>query len=97
MESKKITIKPVISEKTYTMANADNKYVFSVDRGINKIEVKKAVETKYKVKVTDVNSLVRPGKKKRDFKTYKIRREQDKVKMVVTLKKGDKIDEFLKG
>ena len=79
------------------MANADNKYVFSVDRGINKIEVKKAVETKYKVKVTDVNSLVRPGKKKRDFKTYKIRREQDKVKMVVTLKKGDKIDEFLKG
>lgn len=97
MESKKITIKPVISEKTYQMANADNKYVFSVDRGINKIEVKKAVETKYKVKVMDVNSLVKPGKKKRDFKTYKIRREQDKVKVVATLKKGDKIDEFLKG
>lgn len=97
MENKKINIQPVISEKTYAMANADNKYVFAVVRGYNKIEVKKAVEAKYKVKVVDVNSVVKPGKMKRDYKTYKQRRESDKVKMIVTLKKGDKIDEFLKG
>ena len=33
---------------------------------------------------------------KRDLRTYKPRRQTDKVKVIVTLKKGDKIDEFLK-
>ncbi len=97
MESKKIEIKPLISEKTYALANANNKYTFAVPRGYNKIEVKKAVETKYKVKVTEVNSIVRPGKLKRDFRTNKMRRNSDFMKIVVTLKSGDKIDEFLKG
>ncbi len=96
MESKKIDLQPVVSEKSYAMANADNKYVFLVSRGYNKIEVKKAVETKYKVKVVSVNSVVRIGKMKKDFKTYKTRRESDLMKIIVTLKKGDKIDEFLK-
>ena len=97
MESKKIEIKPLISEKTYAQANANNKYTFVVSRGVNKTEVKKAIETKYKVKVVEVNSTVRPGKLKRDFRTNKLRRNSDSVKIVVTLKKGDKIDEFLKG
>lgn len=96
MENKKIELQPMLSEKSYAMANSDNKYVFLVSRGTNKIEVKKAIETKYKVKVIDMNSTVRIGKLKRDYKTYKLRRETDKIKMIVTLKKGDKIDEFLK-
>lgn len=97
MESKKVELKPMISEKSYSMANESNKYTFAVPRGYNKIEVKKAVETKYKVKVVDVNSIVKPGKLKRDFKTNKMRRNRDFMKVVVTLKSGDKIDEFLKG
>jgi len=96
MRNKTIKLQPMISEKSYAMANAENKYTFLVDRGNNKIEIAKAVETKYKVKVVNVNSIVKPGKMKRDLKTYKPRRESDKVKVIVTLKKGDKIDEFLK-
>lgn len=96
MEGKKIKIQPMISEKSYDLASSANKYTFLVDRGSNKIEVKKAIETKYKVKVINVNSTVKPGKMKRDFRTYKVRRASDMMKIVVTLKKGDKIDEFFK-
>ena len=95
MENKNIELQPVISEKSYSIANAQNKYTFIVDRGINKIEVGKAVETKYKVKVEKVNSTVRPGKGFKNWKTNKSYIKSDKVKYTVTLKKGDKIDEFL--
>ncbi len=95
MESKEIVLKPVVSEKSYSLANESNKYVFFVDSGVNKIEIKNAVEKKYKVKVLDVNITVRIGKSFRDYKTNKSFRKGDKRKAVVTLKKGDKIDEFL--
>lgn len=95
MESKKIELKPVVSEKSYMLANTSNKYVFFFDTGINKIEIKNAVEKKYKVKVIDVNTVVKPGKSNKDWKTNKTFRKSDKRKAIVTLKKGDKIDEFL--
>lgn len=94
--NREIKIEPVITEKTYDMANALNKYTFLVPRGVNKIEASKVLEEKYKVKVESVNSIVRPGKLKRDWKSNKKRRNSDMLKMVFTLKKGDKIDEFLK-
>ncbi len=95
MENKEIVLKPVISEKSYSLANESNKYVFFVDSGINKIEIKGAVEKKYKVKVLSVNITIKPGKMVRDWKSNKSTRKSDKRKAVVTLKKGDKIDEFL--
>jgi large subunit ribosomal protein L23 len=97
MRNKEIAIQPVISEKSYAMANALNKYTFLVPRGVNKIELAKAVEEKYKVKVVNMNSIVRPGKLKRDLRSNKFSRKADNLKIIVTLKKGDKIDEFLKG
>lgn len=95
MESKDIVVKPVVSEKSYTLANASNKYTFAVESGVNKIEIKNAVEAKYKVKVEAVNIVVKPGKMKRDWKTNRKSRKSDIRKAIVTLKKGDKIDEFL--
>lgn len=95
MESKNIAVKPIVSEKSYTLANASNKYTFEVGMDVNKIEIKKAVEDKYKVKVEDVNIVIRPGKLKRDWKTNKKNRKSDIRKAIITLKKGDKIDEFL--
>ena len=97
MKNKEIQIQPVISEKSYAMANAFNKYTFLVSRGINKIEAGKAIEEKYKVKIINANSIVRPGKLKRDWRSNKKTRKTDMLKMIFTLKKGDKIDEFLKG
>lgn len=96
MANNEIKIQPVISEKTYEMANALNKYTFMVPRGTNKIEVSKFIEKKYKVTVEKANTIVRPGKMKRDWRTNKTRRASDNVKVILTLKKGDKIDEFLK-
>ncbi|MFA5633691.1 MAG: 50S ribosomal protein L23 [Candidatus Dojkabacteria bacterium] len=97
MKNKEIKIQPVITEKTYEMANALNKYTFLVPRGTNKIEVAKWVEKTYKVKVISTNSIVRLGKLKRDWKTNIKTRKSDSIKIIVTLKEGDKIDEFLKG
>lgn len=95
MESKEIVLKPVISEKSYALANSSNKYVFFVDEDVNKIEIADTVEKKYKVKVLSVNIVIKPGKRFRDWKSNKSFRKSDKRKAIVTLKKGDKIDEFL--
>jgi len=95
MKNNELKLQPVVSEKSYNLANAENKYTFLATRGSNKIEVGKAIEAKYKVKVEDVNSVVRPGKMFTNWKTRHSFRKSDMVKFVVTLKKGDKIDEFL--
>jgi len=95
MENKEISLKPVISEKSYALANSSNKYTFFVGKKNNKIEIKNAIEKKYKVTVTNVNTVVKPGKKFRDWETNKYYRKSDRKKAIVTLKKEDKIDEFL--
>ncbi len=95
MENNEIKLQPVVSEKSYNLANASNKYTFLITRGFNKIEIGKAVEKKYKVHVEKVNSVVRPGQSYRNPRINQTYRKSDMVKFVVTLKKGDKIDEFL--
>ncbi len=67
-----------------------DKYHFLVDKTANKTEIKKAVETIYKVKVKDVNTLISHGKLKRVRHAYG--RTSDTKKAVVTLKKGNKIE-----
>jgi large subunit ribosomal protein L23 len=95
MANKNWQLQPVITEKSYALANALNKYTFLVPRGVNKIEIAREVEKEYKVKVEGVNMTVRPGKLARDWKTRRYYRKEDMRKAVVQLKKGDKIDEFL--
>ena len=56
--------RPIITERTSDMM-ADKKYVFEVDRRVNKTEIKQAVESIFKVKVSDVNTINVPGKPKR--------------------------------
>ena len=67
-----------------------NKYLFWVDKGANKIEIKKAVEDIYKVKVDSVNTSVMSGKPKRV--RYALGNTSEWKKAVVTLKEGSKID-----
>jgi large subunit ribosomal protein L23 len=86
---------PVVSEKSYAMANAQNKYTFWVLGRATKVDIRREVERKYKVKVEEVKVLAKPGKMKRDWTTYKYFRAKDGKKAVVQLKKGDKIEEFL--
>lgn len=72
------------------------RYSFVVDRKANKLEVKKAVETFYNVKVVDVNTAVVPGKHKSRFTKAGLIQGMKPAykKAVVTLAEGDSIDLF---
>ena len=80
---------PVITEKA-TMGSEHNQVTFRVPLDADKREIKQAVETLFKVKVTAVNTLVSEGKTKR-FRGRPGKRG-DVKKAMVTLAEGSKID-----
>ncbi len=84
--------KPYITEKVLSLNEEQNKVVFKIDRTINKIELKKAIESIFNVTVEAVNTLNVRGKKKRLGKWEG--RRADWKKAVVTLKEGDTIEYF---
>jgi large subunit ribosomal protein L23 len=86
-----VLLAPVISEKSYGLLD-DNKYTFEVHPRANKTQIKIAVEQVFNVKVTDVNTLNRPGKRKRTRFGYGTRRSVKRA--IVTLRVGDRIDVF---
>jgi large subunit ribosomal protein L23 len=81
---------PHISEKASDLAEKQNQYVFEVVNGSNKIEIKKAVEGVYGVRVLSVNIIKIPHKKRRIGKTQGFKKAYTKA--IVQLKKGDKIE-----
>ncbi len=89
-----IIIKPIVTEKQTALTDKFNKYGFRVDVNANKIQIKKAVEERYNVTVTGVNTMINPGKKKSRYtKAGIINGSTSKFKKaIVTLKEGDKID-----
>ena len=80
-----ILISPVISEKSYGLLDA-NKYTFVVRPDANKTQIKIAVEKIFQVKVSDVNTLNRQGKRKRTKGGFGKR--ADTKRAVVTLREG---------
>lgn len=89
-----VLIAPMLTEKGTTLKEKDNKVLFKVARDANKIEIKKAVEDIFKVKVECVATMNYKGKKKR-YGKFEGRRPNWK-KAVVTLRKGEKLD-FIEG
>jgi len=89
-----ILIKPIITEKSTKLGDKLNRYAFKVDRDANKLQIKKAIEVTYNVKVEDVNTAVIPGKLKiRQTKKGVARGlEAAYKKAYVTLKEGETID-----
>ncbi len=83
---------PLISEKGTALAESANQYLFKVRPEANKIEVKRAVESLFKVKVTHVRIARYLGKVRRIGRS--LGRRSDWKKAFVTLKEGDKIDFF---
>jgi large subunit ribosomal protein L23 len=77
---------PLISEKSYGLLD-ENKYTFLVDPDANKSEIKI-----FGVKVTDVNTMNRKGKRKRTRGGFGKRK--DTKRAIVTLVAGDRIDIF---
>lgn len=83
---------PLISEKGSLLAEAGNQVLFKVRPDANKIEVKRAVETLFKVKVEKVRVARYLGKVRRVGRS--MGRRSDWKKAYVTLREGDKIDFF---
>lgn len=83
---------PYITEKALVMSS-DNKYVFKVFNKANKIEIKKAVESLYDVKVDSVNIIKAPRKRRRIGRVTGWRKGFKKA--IVKLKKGEKIEEMI--
>ena len=86
-----IIIRPLITEKT-TKLIEENKYTFEVKQGSNKVEVAKAVEEMWHVKVVAVNMINTQRKTRRVGKYEGLRPAVQKA--VVTLAKGDKLSVF---
>lgn len=86
-----ILVRPIVTEKN-TSLNEVGKYVFEVMQSANKIEIKRAVEEVFKVKVSTVNVMKVPGKMRRMGKTSGMTRTWKKA--VVTLAPGERIELF---
>ncbi|MGI6225164.1 MAG: 50S ribosomal protein L23 [Peptococcales bacterium] len=84
-----VIIKPIVSEKSLASME-QNKYTFKVDLKANKIDIKHAIESIFKVKVVDVKTMIVKGKMKR-MGRYQGKRP-DWKKAIITLKDGDKIE-----
>lgn len=83
--------RPHVTEKT-SLGAAVNAITLVVDRDANKIEIKQAVETLFKVNVTGVRTVNVAGKVKRFGRAYGKR--QNWKKAYITLKEGQTVDFF---
>jgi large subunit ribosomal protein L23 len=87
--------RPVMTEKTMHAAQRRNTYCFEVDPAANKIEIRRAVESLFKVKVLDVRTLVRKSKSRmRRIPTGRPPRRPDLKRAFVRLAEGQTIDLF---
>lgn len=90
MEMHQIIKKILITEKSNLEREASNKYHFEVDRKANKLEIGRAVEKLFKVKVTDVRVIHVLGKKKRMGRV--MGQKSSWKKAIVTLAEGSRIE-----
>jgi large subunit ribosomal protein L23 len=96
MKLSEVLVRPVITEKVNLQMESSGRYTFEVGKHANKLEIKKAVEEFYGVKVADVNTVVVPAKNKTRFTKAGLLsgRKPSYKKAIVTLAAGDTIDLF---
>jgi large subunit ribosomal protein L23 len=91
-----IIFRPIVTEKLTSQGEKLNRYGFIVDKAVNKLEIKNAVEALYGVTVAEVNTMKYAGKvKSRNTKAGVITGNKNSYKKaIITLVKGDKIDYY---
>ena len=87
-----ILIQPVISEKSMEASETEHKYHFKVHPKANKVEIRRAVEAIFNVRVESVNTLNVRGKTRRRSPRHRIGKTADWKKAVVQLAPGDRIE-----
>ncbi len=97
MKLAEVLVKPIITEKVNSQMEDAGRYTFMVDRKANKLEIKKAVEEFYGVRVEEVNTMVVPGKNKTRYTQAGFIKGMKPAykKAVVTLAEGETIDLFI--
>ena len=88
-----VIVAPVVSEKSYALME-DGVYTFKVHPSASKPEIRDAVQSIFGVRVAKVNTLNRPGKRKRNRRTFTYGKRPDTKRAIVTLAEGDTIDLF---
>jgi len=88
----RVLVRPVITEKSMTLA-ADSKFIFEVAIHANKHQVAQAITEIYKVEVTKVNAIGIKSEERIVRGRFKST-TRAKKKVIVTLKKGQKIEGF---
>ncbi|HEY5252175.1 MAG TPA: 50S ribosomal protein L23 [Acidimicrobiales bacterium] len=94
-DASQVLLKPVVSEKSYRLME-DGVYIFVVAPDATRIAVRQAVEQTFGVRVTNVNTLNRKGKLRRNRRTNTVGKRPDTKRAIVTLARGDRIDLFEK-
>lgn len=94
-DASQVLLRPVVSEKSYRLME-DGVYIFVVAPDATRIEVRRAVEATFGVRVTNVNTLNRKGKLRRNRRTNTVGKRPDTKRAVVSLQSGDRIDLFEK-
>jgi len=92
MIANEIIKRPLITEKTSIQKELYNQLTFEVDRRANRIEIKRAIETVFNVRVSDVKTMQVTGKIKQRGRI--IGKRRDWKKAIVWLRPGDLIDFF---
>ena len=92
-DPRQVILKPVVSEKSYASYDR-NVYTFEVADNANKIEIKQAIEAIFNVKLTNVNTLNRSGKRKRNRRTGGFGMRSGQKRAIVSLREGDSIEIF---
>lgn len=97
METYEVLLRPVVSEKSTELASL-NKYTFRVSDRSNKVEIRRAVEDRYKVRVASVRTITMPAQEKGAgyIGINKRRRGHNSAwkKAIVTLQPGERITDF---
>jgi large subunit ribosomal protein L23 len=88
-----VILRPVVSEKSYALLD-EGVYTFVVDPRATKTEIRQAVESIFSVRVANVNTLNRKGKRKRNRRTGTFGSRSDAKRAIVTLAGDDRIDLF---
>jgi large subunit ribosomal protein L23 len=92
MNANTIIKRPILTEKLSKGKDEVNRYAFEVDIRANKLEIKRAIEEAFKVKVMKVNTLTMPGKTRR--LGGRQAEKQPWKKAIATLKAGDRIEVY---
>ncbi len=92
VQHRQVIIQPLVTEKSMRESQAQNKYSFRVHSEANKIQIRRAVEAIFNVRVLSVNTMNVAGKSKRRSYRYRSGKTASWKKAIVTLAPGSSIE-----